>query len=217
MNWELIIFDCDGVLVDSEPIADRIFSKALQLEGVHVPDEEMTALFMGYSIKDCIKRAEKYSNKVLSKNFAQKYYDLLFAEFKKHLKPIPYISSALTKIQYPKCVASSGTKEKMGLTLSLTGLLQEFEGRIFSATDVKHGKPFPDLFLYAAKECNAQSKNCVVIEDSIPGVKAGVAAGMTVFAYTKDRDVSLYKSFDNSKVKLFNSMKELPELLYYNS
>ena len=130
--------------------------------------------------------------------------------FEAELQPVDGILEALDRISIPTCVASSGTHEKMVLTLSLTGLYERFEGRIFSATEVEHGKPAPDLFLHAAKRMGAEPAACAVVEDSPFGVQAAIAAGMTVFAYAggvlpagrlKDADV------------VFDDMRDLPNLL----
>ncbi len=213
MIWDLIIFDCDGVLVDSEPIAYRIFSETLLSEGIKISQKEYTPLFVGYSIESCIKRAEEYSGKTLSDNFAKNYYSSLFAEFKRELKPIPYVKDALEAIPFPKCVASSGKHEKMKLTLGLTGLFQMFNGKIFSSSDVKRGKPYPDLFLYAANNCGALPENCAVIEDSKPGILAAVSAGMKVFGYVKNADPIVVEDYTNTGAVVFSSMKDLPKLL----
>lgn len=216
MNYDLIIFDCDGVLVDSEPIANRIFLKTLASEGIFVPPKEFRSLFVGYSIKTCISRVKQYSGKSLTNNFAQKYYTILFEEFKRRLKPIPFIKKALQSISIPKCVASSGSHEKMQLTLGLTGLLQEFEDRIFSSSDVKRGKPFPDLFLHAAMKCKASRESCIVVEDSLPGIQAGVSAGMKVLGFIGNRNPQLKREFNKAGASVFSSMKDLPCLLDSN-
>lgn len=213
MNWELIIFDCDGVLVDSEPIADRIFPEVLAAEGIHVTPQNVRSWFTGYSLKSCVETIEKQLGVSAPKDIKEKYYTRLFKEFKKSLQPIAGIADALSAIPYPLCVASSGEHEKMQLSLGLTGLLPKFNGRIFSATDVENGKPAPDLFLYAAEQCNANPRHCAVIEDQAPGVKAGIAAGMRVFAYVESNDPNRSETFKKIGATVFGNMKDLPKLL----
>lgn len=213
MKWELIIFDCDGVLVDSEPIADRIFPEVLASEGIHVTFENVREWFTGYSLKSCVDTMEKQLGVSAPKDIKEKYYSRLFDAFKKSLKPVPGIAEALSAIPYPICVASSGEHEKMELTLSITGLLPKFKERLFSATDVENGKPAPDLFLYAAEKCNANPEYCAVIEDQTPGVMAGITAGMRVFAYVENSDPYRSDVLRKLGATVFNTMKELPKLL----
>ncbi len=126
------------------------------------------------------------------------------------LKPIPGVIEALDRISLPTCVASSGPHRKMRTTLGITGLFGRFEGRIFSAWDVGRGKPFPDLFLYAASCMGTDPSRCVVIEDALPGVQAAVAAGMSVFGYTRESSMG---PLGQAGAKVFNYMAELPRLL----
>lgn len=213
MNWDLIIFDCDGVLVDSEPIADRVFPEVLAAEGVYISQKEIKKYFTGYSLKSCLETIEKHFGTPPPKGIKRKYYSRLFNEFKKTLKPITGIKEVLDSVPYPICVASSGEHEKMQISLSIVGLLSKFKDRIFSATEVVNGKPAPDLFLYAAEKCNADPKRCAVIEDSIPGVKAGIAAGMTVLAYVNPSQSKITDTCKNLGAVVFNTMKDLPRLL----
>jgi phosphoglycolate phosphatase len=213
MKWDLIIFDCDGVLVDSEPISDRLFSRMLHEEGYAIPKSEFGKLFMGFSMKSCVQKVEAYTGKKIPGDFLDRYNEKLFAEFKTSLQPIPGIKEVLDRIPYMKCVASSGEHEKMKISLGVTGLLTGFEGRIFSTTEVERGKPFPDLFLHAAKRCSASPERCVVIEDSIPGMKAGLAAGMTVLAYIGSHNQTNLDEIMKIGVTTFYFMNELPTLL----
>ena len=213
MMWDLILFDCDGVLVDSEPIADRIFPEVLAAEGIVIPQDEVRELFTGYSLKSCLERIEERLGAPVPVGLPRKYYDRLFAEFEKSLKPVPGIIEVLNLIPYPFCVASSGEHEKMRVTLGITGLLPKFTGRMFSATGVAHGKPAPDLFLYAAEKCGADPKKCAVVEDSMPGIKAAVAAGMAAFAYVNSSDPKTPEPFKQNGAVVFNAMKNLPGLL----
>ena len=213
MGWDLIIFDCDGVLVDSEPIADRVFPEVLAAEGICISQEEVKEWFTGYSLKSCLETIHRHLGITAPEGIKEKYYSRLFNEFKKSLKLIPGIKEVLDSVPYPICVASSGEHEKMQISLNIVGLLPKFKNRIFSATEVVNGKPAPDLFLYAAEKCNADPKHCAVIEDSTPGVKAGIAADMTVFAYINPSKSLFLDTFKKLGAITFNNMKDLPELL----
>jgi HAD superfamily hydrolase (TIGR01509 family) len=213
MSWDLIIFDCDGVLVDSEPIAERVFPQVLAEEGFEVVLDDARSWFTGYSLQTCLKWVEALFGRPVPDTMGQKYYSRLFDEFKKSLQPIPGIVEALDAIPYPVCVASSGAHEKMRISLGITGLLPRFTGRIFSALDVAHGKPAPDLFLHAAIQCNADPNNCAVIEDSIPGVTAGIAAGMKVFGFITPYNTALTDTFREYGAVIFTAMCDLPDLL----
>jgi len=213
MKWDLILFDCDGVLVDSEPIADRVFPQVLAAEGILIPQSEVRELFTGYSLKSCLEKIRIRLGAPVPEDLGRKYYSRLFAEFKKSLQPVPGIREALDSIPYPFCVASSGEHEKMRLTLGITGLLPRFSGRMFSATDVAQGKPAPDLFLYAAKQCGADPQRCAVVEDSMPGIKAATAAGMKAFAYVNSPDPKAAQAFKQWGAIVFDAMQQLPGLL----
>ncbi len=132
----------------------------------------------------------------------------MFAAFETELRPVPGIAAALDAITLPNCVASSASIEKMRVTLGQTGLWDRFEGRIFSATEVEHGKPAPDLFLHAASSMGWEPADCAVVEDSPAGVKAGLAAGMTVFGYAGTTPAALLEG-----ARVFTDMAELPALL----
>jgi HAD superfamily hydrolase (TIGR01509 family) len=180
---ELVIFDCDGVLVDSEPIANRILAAALVEAGLDTTYEETTRETTGLSMASVLAWAEGRLGRPLPANFEARVQTDTFAAFRRDLAPVPGVAEALDQIDLPVCVASSGEVAKIRLSLGLTGLLPRFEGRIFSAAQVARGKPFPDLFLHAAKAMQAQPAGCAVIEDSVPGVQAARAAGMDVLAY----------------------------------
>src|SRR5262249_2790304 len=141
------------------------------------------ASFAGRTRADNLAIIASLVHKALPAGLDDLYQDQLFEAFRKELVLVPGIEAALDAIQLPTCVASSAGQPKIRLSLELTGLLDRSEGRIFSATDVQRGKPFPDLFLYAAEMMGAAPHSCVVVEDSIPGVEAGVAAGMVVLGY----------------------------------
>jgi HAD superfamily hydrolase (TIGR01509 family) len=207
----LVIFDCDGVLVDSEPIANRVFARALAELGLHLSDAEMFDHFIGRSMSYCLDLVERLLGRPAPENFLADLQARTFAEFAIELRPMPYIEAALDEITVPCCVASSGDHVKMRTTLGITGLLPRFEGRLFSVTQVAHAKPAPDVYLYAAEQMGVEPAACVVVEDTPPGVQAGAAAGMTVLGYcahtpaTKLRAAGAHVTFDD--------MRLLPQLL----
>ena len=181
----LLIFDCDGVLVDSEPLAAQAFAEALGEIGLPWTASEVESRFRGRSLRDCLLLIERERGE-LPAGFLDGLNRLTFAKFERGIQPIPgvhLVIEALRKANIPYCVASSGTHEKMRLTLGLTGLLPFFEGRLYSAAEVERGKPAPDLFLFAARQMGVKICESVVVEDSLPGVQAGVSAGAQVLGY----------------------------------
>ena len=212
----LVIFDCDGVLVDSEPLANASFSQALRAEGLDWTVEETMRRLMGRSLKSCGEIVEAELGRALPADFFDKMQARTYQSFRDApLKPVPGVKEAVQALQkagLDTCVASSGAVEKMKFTLGLTGLWDLFGGRVFSSSQVPRGKPFPDLFLHAALEMNVQPFDCVVVEDSVPGVQAARSAGMRVLGYVGapyvDRDaVAAAGAF------LFTDMKQLPDLV----
>jgi HAD superfamily hydrolase (TIGR01509 family) len=210
MPLELVIFDCDGVLVDSEPIANRVLYEALIELGLEVDAAETERATRGLSMASVLTWAEAKLGRPLPKGFLEAVQSRTFAAFRAGLEPVPGVAAALERISVPVCVASSGEAEKVRLTLGLTGLLPRFEGRIFSATEVARGKPHPDLFLHAARAMGAEPAACAVVEDSRPGVEAGRAAGMTVLGYADGRDAGPLAA---AGARVFADMAELPDLL----
>jgi HAD superfamily hydrolase (TIGR01509 family) len=181
--FELLILDNDGVLVDSEPIANRVLSKLLTEYGDPTTFEETVERYMGTSLAHTRQVVEAKLGRPLPADLEDRYHDELFTRMRAELRPINGIETALDAIDLPTCVASSGTHERIEFALKTTGLYPRFAGRIFSAEDVERGKPFPDLFLYAAEQAGADPAACVVVEDSPYGVQAAKAAGMTVIGY----------------------------------
>jgi HAD superfamily hydrolase (TIGR01509 family) len=183
----LVIFDCDGVLVDSEPLSNTCFARALRREGLDWSVEETMRRLMGRSIKSCVEIVEGELGRSLPADFVEKLQaDTMQIFCDAPLQPVPGVAAAIDAIEAAgatTCVASSGGLDKMRVTLGLTGLWDRFEGRIFSATEVSRGKPFPDLFLHAALRMNRQPVDCTVVEDSLPGIQAARAAGMRAMAY----------------------------------
>lgn len=184
MRPELVIFDCDGVLVDSEPIANRILVAALGEAGLRLSLEEVMARYVGRSMASVVVMAEAELGRPLPDGFLDRVQALTFAAFRRELRPVPGVAEALATLSMPVCVASSGAPDKIALSLSLTGLDSFFHGKTFSASEVARGKPHPDLFLYAARRMAVAEEACIVIEDSLPGIEAAKAAGMRVFGFS---------------------------------
>ena len=209
--FEAVIFDCDGVLVDSEPIANRVFAETLTDIGLPTTYEQAVGDFMGLSMTACLQKvADRLGTKVPEK-FLADLTERTYRAFENELRPVPGIVDALAKIYLPTCVASSGEVSKMQLTLGLTGLLPRFEGRLFSATQVARGKPHPDIFLHAAKEIGVSPERCVVVEDSVPGVLGGVSADMAVLGFAGG--LTSAEALAAAGATVFHDMSELPGLL----
>ena len=186
-KFELVIFDCDGVLVDSERIANEVFAAVLNEEfGFSLSLDDMFQTFVGHSSSQCMEIIEEMLGKAPPANLEQRYKEEINEALSTSVTAITGIEKALSEISIPFCVASSGSHEKMQTTLGKTNLLQHFEGKLYSTSDVNRGKPYPDIYLYAAgKMCVFDPSKCLVIEDSPLGVKGGGSAGMTVFGYTE--------------------------------
>lgn len=179
----LLIFDCDGVLVDSEVLACRIDAEVLTGLGVPYTAEQIARLFVGVSMKDMIARIEADHGIRLPADFGERVNRTLFARFETELEPIEGVHEAILALPFRRCVASSSVPERIDLSLRVTGLAHLFE-RAFSAVEVPRGKPAPDLFLHAARHMETHPSSCLVIEDSAAGVQAALAAGMRVIGFT---------------------------------
>jgi HAD superfamily hydrolase (TIGR01509 family) len=208
MAFDLVIFDCDGVLVDSEPLSNRILAERLTAIGLPTTVEDAMRDYMGRSWRSDVELIESRLGRDLPDEFSEAYHAEVLAAFERELEPVPGIVAALDAIDTPWCVASSSAHPRIRTSLRATGLLPRFEGRIFSSTDVEHGKPEPDLFLLAAATMGAAPERCVVVEDAPAGVQAGVAAGMTVLGYAGLTDAALLEG-----AHVFTSMDELPALV----
>lgn len=210
-GWALVIFDCDGVLVDSEPIANRVFSRMLGEVGLPMDYGETVRTFVGRSAATCVRMVEARIGRPVPEGWVDAWRQRTFDAFSQALRAVEGVAEALDRIRAPFCVASSGEPAKMRFTLGMTGLLPPFEGRMFSAVEVPRGKPAPDLFLHAARRMGAAPGHCAVIEDSAVGVQAGAAAGMTVFGFAAMSDPDALRAAGAAHV--FTRMDELPDLL----
>jgi HAD superfamily hydrolase (TIGR01509 family) len=212
---ELVIFDCDGVLVDSEPIANEILAESLTAIGLPTSAGQAVARFAGRSMAAIAGLAEADLGRPLPASFIDDVQRRTFAAFRARLKAVPGVAEALARIPVPVCVASSGAPEKIALSLSVTGLARRFEGRLFSASQVARGKPHPDLFLLAARAMGAAPARTAVIEDSVPGIAAARAAGMRALGFlgAGHATADLGRRLAAAGAETYSDMADLPALL----
>jgi HAD superfamily hydrolase (TIGR01509 family) len=180
----LVIFDCDGVLVDSEPIALRLLLETLAVSGLHLSPAEADALFLGRSLASTRETVAREYGLAVTDDSLDAMRRALYSAFQAELQPIPHIAETLDALPCPYAVASSSQPERIELSLAVTGLWPRFQGRAFSSTMVARGKPAPDLFLFAARSLGYPPPGCLVVEDSPAGIEAAQAAGMRVVAFT---------------------------------
>jgi HAD superfamily hydrolase (TIGR01509 family) len=180
---QLIIFDCDGVLVDSEVISCRAHAETLTRHGYSITADQVLKRFLGVSDREARLTIENETGRKLPDDFEAQVKAATLKFYEGDLQAIPHIADAISAIALSRCVASSGTPEKIRHGLTCAGLYDVLAPNIFSATQVKRGKPAPDLFLFAAEQMNIPPAQCIVIEDSVPGVTGGRAAGMTVLGF----------------------------------
>jgi HAD superfamily hydrolase (TIGR01509 family) len=179
----LVIFDCDGVLVDSEPIACRVMARELTVLGYPLSPDDCQERFTGVSMKTVMAMIEADWGQALPAGFEDHLREKDFEAFRAELEPVRGVEEMLADLDIPRCVASSGTPEKIRFTLTVTGLIGAFEPHLFSARMVEHGKPAPDLFLHAAERMATPPGSCVVVEDSVAGIQAARAAGIRVLGF----------------------------------
>lgn len=207
----LIIFDCDGVLVDSELLAARVFSEVLKPLDIAMSAEECHQRFRGHSLTYCMEWLEAEHGRALPDDFAYRLELSTITAFSGQLRPVPGIKAVLEvldSIHVSYCVASNGSHAKIRNSLEVTGLLPYFSDRCFSAEDVARGKPAPDLYLYAAESMGVPTSFTTVVEDSPAGLEAALAAGMRPLMYTPDHDLKI-----DVRATEFKKMEELPGLL----
>jgi HAD superfamily hydrolase (TIGR01509 family) len=210
----LVIFDCDGVLVDSERLTVAVEARVLtELGWPHTP-EQVVARWMGRTSDFQLGEVEERLGTAAMLEYDSRSTAEVHEAFERELRAVDGIEQLLEHLEdarVPTCVASSGTHDRMRRTLGLTGLRDRFDNRIFSATEVAHGKPAPDLFLHAATRMGVEPQGCVVIEDSVYGVRAGVAAGMTVYGYAGGLTPADELAADGAVV--FDAMLDLVDVL----
>lgn len=186
---DLIIFDCDGVLVDSEPISNRILAEDISRAGWEMTTEDSISRFKGGRLTEVKSTVEAHIGKSLGETWINEHYERAFEAFRQEITPIPGVLELLvrlTDLEIPFCVASQGPVRKMEITLGKTGIWPFVDGHVYSADMVERPKPAPDLFLYAAGQENAAPKNCAVVEDSTTGVRAARAAHMRIIGFSPD-------------------------------
>jgi len=208
--FELVIFDCDGVLVDSEPISNRLLGEHLTAAGFATSTDESFDRYMGGSFASMLADVRSRFGHDVPDGFAEGYHADLFAAFDAELEAVAGIEAVLDALDVATCVASSGAPDRIRRVLAVTGLLDGFEGRIFSAVEVERGKPAPDLFLHAARAMGVPAARCAVVEDSARGVQAGIAAGMRVFGYAGRTPA---EQLARPGVRTLGHLRELPGLL----
>ncbi len=215
-NFDLVIFDCDGVLVDSEVISCRAHAETLTRHGYPVTPEEVLARFLGVSDREARQIVEDEIGRRLPVDFEAEVKQATLQFYAGDLKAISHVGETIAALGLPACVASSGTPEKIHHGLTCTGLYDLLAPHIFSASQVRRGKPAPDLFLFAAERMNAVPERCLVIEDSIPGIIGARAAGMTVLGFhggshcQPDHAETLRAA---GALLTFGDMRQLPDLI----
>ena len=206
MNYQCIIFDCDGVLVDSEEISNRVLLEMVKALGVEIEENYALERFSGTSLKSIFEYVEQRINKKLPPSFEADYRRKTFELFKTDLKPIKGIREVLRRISIPICVASSGPLDKIKLNLTTTGLLPAFYGNIFSSYEIQSWKPDPGIFLHAAKEMGFAPEDCLVVEDSIAGIRAARKGGFDVCGFVNQQNT---KAFEEEGAIVIREMEAL--------
>ncbi|MCC8940096.1 6-phosphogluconate phosphatase [Bradyrhizobium ivorense] len=216
MSFDLVIFDCDGVLVDSEVISCRAHAATLTRHGYPITPSGVLKRFLGVSDREARQIVESEIGRKLPDTFEAEVKQATLGFYADDLSAIAHVGDAIASLDLPKCVASSGTPEKIRHGLDCAGLYDQLAPHIFSAVQVKRGKPAPDLFLFAAEQMGANPVRCVVIEDSVPGVTGARAAGMTVLGFyggshcTAEHEDMLRRA---GAAVTFADMRELPGLI----
>lgn len=216
MRPKLVIFDCDGVLIDSEIIACRVTADALTRAGYPISADDIIHHFAGISARSLRDRVEGELGRRLPPDFDADMRTALWAAFADELAPMTGIDAALDRLDIPACVASGSTRERLDYTLGLAGLRDRFAGRIFSAEAVANGKPEPDLFLLVAREMDVHPGECLVIEDSVPGIRAARAAGMPVLGFCGGGHCApahAARLLQEGAIAVFSNAATLPRLL----
>ena len=210
MEVKCIIFDCDGVLVDTEKIGNEILLSMAAEHGFEMKIEDAYRDFNGRNLKECFEHIETAIDRKLPDSFENEYREKSFEAFKTQVKPMEGVLEFIEKLKIPYCVASSGPVEKIRLNLKVAGLLDKFEGKMYSSYQIKSWKPEPGIFLHAAKEMGFEVKDCVVLEDSKAGVKAGISGGFKVYGFANGYN---NEDLESEGAILFHSYEELSGLL----
>lgn len=181
--FELVIFDCDGVVADSEPLSAQTLVEVLADHGMNVDIDYVFDSYLGHSLDTVLRDFERHTGAPPPAHFVETWQQALFARFRTQLQPIPGIAQVLDHLACRFCLATSSAPVRVATTLAAIGLTDHFADRVFTASEVPRGKPAPDLFLHAAARLGVAPARCLVIEDSDSGVRGGLAAGMTVWRF----------------------------------
>jgi HAD superfamily hydrolase (TIGR01509 family) len=211
-SFDLVIFDCDGVLVDSEIISASTLADNLARVGFPVDLDYVNEHYLGRSFPVIADDYRRRIGRPLPPDFAEAWYADLFAAFRRELRPITDAADVLRRLATPKCVASSSAPARLALSLEVTGLAPLCGRHVFDASMVRRGKPAPDLFLYCARQMGAVPERTLVVEDSLTGIAAGVAAGMTAWGFVggshhTGRDIEPLRQAGAARI--FAAMSEL--------
>ena len=210
MKYNCIIFDCDGVLVDSEAISAKVFKEMIFELGTEIDFETVLEQITGTSMKENLMFFSEKINGELPADFESEFRKRSYEAFKTDLKPIQGIHELLNKLKIPVGVASSGPVEKIKLNLTTANLIHFFGENIFSSYEIGSWKPDPEIYLHAAKKMGFKPSECAVIEDSIAGVKAAKAGGFDVFGFTREANKTIFKEL---RATVFFEMDELNRLI----
>ncbi|TPE48443.1 HAD family phosphatase [Maribrevibacterium harenarium] len=209
-HYEAILFDCDGVIVDTETISSQILTEMLAKCGLHLDAKTLHDQFAGYTTEQNLKTASQMLGKPLPDTFLEDYKAAFKQTISQSLQPIPGITAILDKLTCPIAMATNAIRSETEYKLQLIGLTEHFKTR-FCVDDVAHGKPAPDLYLAAAAALGKHPSQCLVIEDSLAGIQAGKAAGATVLGFSANMDADAQINAGASTT--FASMTELAQLL----
>lgn len=209
-KYKCVIFDCDGVLVDSEPIASQVLVEMANEYGANIDLKYALKTFKGASMQQCYDHIAHLATQRLPEDFMPNFRERSFESFKKNIRPVNGVTEVVKNLDIPFCVASSGPENKIRLNLELTGLLPHFENKIFSCYTIKKWKPDPAVFLWAAETMGFQPEECVVIEDSMSGVNAAINGGFDVFGFTAH---DYHNELEGNATLTFSDMSELLELI----
>ena len=210
--YKCIIFDSDGVLVDSETLSAKVFQEMAMELGFALDFETAVEQFAGSSMQTNLRFIRENIRGTLPDNFEKEFRRRTYEVFKTDLRAVPGIVELISKVQTPFCVASSGPMEKIRLNLGLVGLLEPFEGRIFSSYELGTWKPDPGIFLHAAKEMGFAPGECVVVEDSAAGIRAAVAGGFRVYGLARRQNKERFKQLGAVTFDDMNVLEKLLEL-----
>jgi len=210
VSIDLIIFDCDGVLVDSELLTHQVLTGLVADLGGSAELLVELESFKSKALTETFPFIEQRLGRKLPTDFEAQYREQTFTAFQAHLQPIAGVHQVLPQLRIPFCVASNGPVSKIRFNLELTGLWSYFAGKVFSCYDIQRWKPEPDIYLYAARQMGAAPARCGVIEDSVVGTQAGRSAGMTVLGYAGQSDGTALRA---AGAQVFYDMHRLPDVL----